>query len=175
MDGPARITDVAQAAGVSATTVSNVLNRPHKVAAGTREKVQKVIQNLEYVPNPNAAALPKRRQKQDLPEVTSQTQADPSRLQTLLEAPSSPPDTEATGSTKEPCLDWESLKGGEMVEILFRNGITVTGLVDIVMPDHSLIWLWMDNGQGRTMVRREDAARIKRIGRWTKPSLAMGV
>ncbi|MGC0239488.1 LacI family DNA-binding transcriptional regulator [Arthrobacter sp. SD76] len=91
MDGPARITDVAQAAGVSATTVSNVLNRPHKVAAGTREIVQKVIQNLEYVPNPNAAALPKRRQKQDLPEVTSETEANPSRLQTLLEAPSSSP------------------------------------------------------------------------------------
>ncbi|HEX8498750.1 MAG TPA: LacI family DNA-binding transcriptional regulator, partial [Actinomycetales bacterium] len=33
------MTDVAQAAGVSLGTVSNVLNHPHKVSAATSERV----------------------------------------------------------------------------------------------------------------------------------------
>ncbi|MEV7934914.1 LacI family DNA-binding transcriptional regulator [Kitasatospora sp. NPDC088264] len=45
----AKLTDVARAAGVSAGTVSNVLNRPAAVAEGTRVKVEKAMADLGYI------------------------------------------------------------------------------------------------------------------------------
>lgn len=45
----AKLVDVARAAGVSAGTVSNVLNRPDTVPVGTREKVTAAIAELGYV------------------------------------------------------------------------------------------------------------------------------
>ena len=47
----ATIKDVAQLAGVSAGTVSNVLNRPSYVNADTREKVLAAIRELDFVPH----------------------------------------------------------------------------------------------------------------------------
>ncbi|MFF0227042.1 LacI family DNA-binding transcriptional regulator [Streptomyces sp. NPDC004629] len=49
---PARIQDVAAAAGVSVSTVSNVLNRPERVNARTADRVRSVIADLDYVPHP---------------------------------------------------------------------------------------------------------------------------
>ncbi|MFB7756285.1 LacI family DNA-binding transcriptional regulator, partial [Streptomyces sp. NPDC056121] len=43
------IKDVAQQAGVSVGTVSNVLNQPDRVSAHTRRNVQEVITRLGYV------------------------------------------------------------------------------------------------------------------------------
>lgn len=57
MRRPARIQDVAAAAGVSVTTVSNVLNRPERVNARTVERVRSVIADLDYVPHPGAVGL----------------------------------------------------------------------------------------------------------------------
>ncbi|GGY38316.1 LacI family DNA-binding transcriptional regulator [Streptomyces djakartensis] len=54
---PARIQDVAAAAGVSVSTVSNVLNRPERVNAQTAERVRTAIAALDYVPHPGAAGL----------------------------------------------------------------------------------------------------------------------
>lgn len=51
------IADVAAAAGVALGTVSNVLNHPHKVAAGTRERVQQAIEELGFVRNASAREL----------------------------------------------------------------------------------------------------------------------
>lgn len=53
----ASVTDVAQTAGVSVGTVSNVLNRPERVAQRTRERVQQVIDELHFVPNASARRL----------------------------------------------------------------------------------------------------------------------
>ncbi|MBP2325948.1 LacI family transcriptional regulator [Kibdelosporangium banguiense] len=53
----ASIKDVAKLAGVSVGTVSNVLNRPGKVAAGTRELVFAAIAELGFVRNSPAAQL----------------------------------------------------------------------------------------------------------------------
>ncbi|MFB8386720.1 LacI family DNA-binding transcriptional regulator [Microbacterium sp. NPDC055910] len=47
----ATIRDVARLAGVSAGTVSNVLNRPSYVRAETREKVIRAIDELDFVPD----------------------------------------------------------------------------------------------------------------------------
>ncbi|MGB0388839.1 MAG: LacI family DNA-binding transcriptional regulator [Ardenticatenaceae bacterium] len=53
----ATIRDVARAAGVSTATVSRVLNRPHQVREKTRERVQRVIDQLNYRPDPTARRL----------------------------------------------------------------------------------------------------------------------
>ncbi len=51
------INDVARTAGVSKKTVSRVLNRSTMLRQDTRERVQAVIAELGYVPNPQARAL----------------------------------------------------------------------------------------------------------------------
>lgn len=51
------IEDVARRAGVSRSTVSLVINHSPKVKAETRELVEKVISEINYVPNSNARGL----------------------------------------------------------------------------------------------------------------------
>lgn len=51
------ISDVARLAGVSVGTVSNVLNRPNRVSATTRERVEKAIAELRFVPSGPARQL----------------------------------------------------------------------------------------------------------------------
>ncbi|OAN39179.1 LacI family DNA-binding transcriptional regulator [Microbacterium sp. H83] len=51
------VKDVAAAAGVSVGTVSNVLNQPERVSAGTVERVQRAIRELGFVRNDAARQL----------------------------------------------------------------------------------------------------------------------
>ncbi|WP_328998762.1 LacI family transcriptional regulator [Kribbella sp. NBC_00709] len=51
------VADVAKLAGVSAMTVSNVLNAPHRVSAPTVRTVRAAIDELGYIPNHAARAL----------------------------------------------------------------------------------------------------------------------
>lgn len=53
--------DVAKLAGVSVKTVSNVVNGYEHVTVGTRDRVLKAIEELNYRPNPAARALRKSR------------------------------------------------------------------------------------------------------------------
>ncbi len=53
----ATLADVAAAAQVSRQTVSNVLNAPHRVRTGTRQRVEEAIAALGYQPNRAAQAL----------------------------------------------------------------------------------------------------------------------
>lgn len=55
--GKPTINDVARIAGVSKKTVSRVINRSTLLNQATREKVEAVIAELGYVPNPQARAL----------------------------------------------------------------------------------------------------------------------
>ena len=55
------INDVARLSGVSKKTVSRVINKSPLLNAATREKVEAVIADLGYVPNPQARALALRR------------------------------------------------------------------------------------------------------------------
>lgn len=54
---PASIRDVAQRAGVSVGTVSNVLNRPSEVSPDSAERVNRAIEDLGYVRNDAARKL----------------------------------------------------------------------------------------------------------------------
>jgi LacI family transcriptional regulator len=58
-DGGAKptINDIARLAGVSKKTVSRVINRSPLLTQETRERVEAVIAELGYVPNPQARAL----------------------------------------------------------------------------------------------------------------------
>lgn len=53
----ANIREVAQEAGVSIGTVSNVFNRPHLVAEPTRRRVEDAVERLGYVLNASARSL----------------------------------------------------------------------------------------------------------------------
>ena len=53
----ATIEDVAREAGVSISTVSRVINNPEKTKPLTRQKVQAVIESLNYRPNPSAQSF----------------------------------------------------------------------------------------------------------------------
>ncbi|HEY7489381.1 MAG TPA: substrate-binding domain-containing protein [Streptosporangiaceae bacterium] len=55
--GTVGIKQVAQQAGVSPGTVSNVLNRPERVAATTRARVEQAIRDLGFVRNGSASTL----------------------------------------------------------------------------------------------------------------------
>ena len=52
-----RIEDVAEAAGVSMKTVSRVLNHEPNVREGTRERVMKAVEDLNYTPHFSARSL----------------------------------------------------------------------------------------------------------------------
>jgi LacI family transcriptional regulator len=53
----ATINDVALAAGVAASTVSRALSVPGRVNPSTRERIERVAEKLNYVPNSRARAL----------------------------------------------------------------------------------------------------------------------
>ncbi|MDD2485878.1 MAG: LacI family DNA-binding transcriptional regulator [bacterium] len=57
----ASIYDIAKMAGVSAATVSRVINNERYVSPATREKVQKVLRQTGFIPNANASSLTKKR------------------------------------------------------------------------------------------------------------------
>ncbi|MEE1621796.1 LacI family DNA-binding transcriptional regulator [Zafaria sp. Z1313] len=54
----ATIYDIAEAAGVNASTVSRALAKPGRVKAETAERVREAARRLDYRPNPMARALP---------------------------------------------------------------------------------------------------------------------
>ncbi len=56
-ESPSKLSDVARLAGVSLSTVSNVLNHPTRVEASTRTRVEAAISELGFTPNRNARAL----------------------------------------------------------------------------------------------------------------------
>lgn len=55
------ISDVARLSGVSKRTISRVINNSPKVGEKTRERIQKIINELNYSPNPQARGLAARR------------------------------------------------------------------------------------------------------------------
>ena len=52
-----RLAEVAKLAGVSRMTVTRALNAPHKVAAATRERVERVVRSVGYTPDLTARGL----------------------------------------------------------------------------------------------------------------------
>ena len=59
------IKDIASAAGVSTQTISRVLNNKPDVAPETRQKIQKIIADLEFSPSEAARSLVHQRSKRN--------------------------------------------------------------------------------------------------------------
>lgn len=55
--GRPTIADVARLAGVGAITVSRALREPERVSESLRHQIQRAVEELDYVPDPNARAL----------------------------------------------------------------------------------------------------------------------
>ncbi|WP_353611779.1 helix-turn-helix domain-containing protein [Arthrobacter sp. OY3WO11] len=140
---------VAQAAGVSIATVSNVINHPHLVATRTRERVQNIVQEMDFRPDPHARALrgyesTNAKQSSTRPDNVPESDEVPQR-QTVSSAatPSSVP--------SRPRLNPEDLVPGQHLNL--QVGLEkVRGTIDAVMPDKSCFWIWTNNGMGRRMI-----------------------
>lgn len=68
------IFDVAKKAGVSISTVSRVINNYPYVKDSTRKRVQKLLDEMDYVPNYNASSLVRKKTKTIavmLPDITN--------------------------------------------------------------------------------------------------------
>lgn len=150
----ARMRDVAEAAGVSTATVSNVLNHPHLVALRTRERVQSVIRELDFQPDPHAKAL--RRLMSSTAEPGPRRGKDFIPSQKDMDTPvDAVADTCSTPANSG--LDHEILTPGNHLSL--RVGPEVlSGIVDAVMPDKSCFWIWADGGMGRRMIDSSEAA-----------------
>ncbi|WP_051387325.1 LacI family DNA-binding transcriptional regulator [Peribacillus psychrosaccharolyticus] len=58
------ISDVAEKAGVSKSTVSQYINQRYRyMSADTKEKIQEVIKELDFRPNDNARNLKVKKQR----------------------------------------------------------------------------------------------------------------
>lgn len=57
------IYDIAKQANVSAMTVSRVINNSGRISAKTREKIKRIMQEMNYVPNSTARSLVKQETK----------------------------------------------------------------------------------------------------------------
>jgi hypothetical protein len=149
-----KMRDVAAAAGVSVATVSNVLNKPHLVAAKTKARVEQAIHELGFQPDQHARELRSRRRTDAKDPQKSLNQYKTNCQQR------SPAEDKAT-----PSPDQKTYCGG--VRTKQGDHLTVqvgpellSGTVDAVMPDNSYFWIWADNGMGRRLVEAADAVPV---------------
>ncbi|WP_327077633.1 LacI family DNA-binding transcriptional regulator [Pseudarthrobacter siccitolerans] len=169
--------DVAEAAGVSTATVSNVLNRPQFVAPRTRVRVLDAIEALGYERNEHAAllrlgrsagsgALQEREevglpiQDGDVRYASSSISNRPQRRgprQQRREAQRSA-QLRPTGPEMEVS---ELPKPGHRIRIRYE-GKFVGGTVEIGMPDGSAFWVWCD-GIGRKLVAVPDTSSDRNL------------
>lgn len=56
-----------------------------------------------------------------------------------------------------------TLVPGERLEFQIPGNITGTGTVDAVMPDGSVVWLWLDHGLGRIMILAGECYFLRRF------------
>ncbi|WP_285725839.1 hypothetical protein [Psychromicrobium xiongbiense] len=54
------------------------------------------------------------------------------------------------------------LRAGDRIRLEYPNGASNHGRVDTHTADHSVLWVHLDDGQGRSMVLAEDAVQIVR-------------
>lgn len=187
------VLDVAEAAGVSRQTVSNVLNSPALVRPATREKVEAAIQSLGYRPHASARRL--RTQKSStigirLDPVTTDgisgsildrflhaltEQADRMGLRVLLFTAAGPEDEIAQfrrlsdGADVDAFVLTSTFHGDPRTEWLIENGRPFVtfgrpwGIDDMSDPEH--LWVDVDGAQGLLEATRHLLGRgARRVG-----------
>jgi hypothetical protein len=171
MSNSCRMVDVAAAAAVSVSTVSNVINAPHLVKPETLTKVRAVIDWLGYERNEQAFLLRHGTHKSHMSgqsgtsTKTSLTPNDSGR-----EAPGTSEDPPAPASGNDPKIEppqWSHAPPGSHIR-LTGPGSAITGaVIDEYMPDGSCFWVWLDHGQGRKLIHQADDVRVLFTGQET--------
>lgn len=187
------VLDVAEAAGVSRQTVSNVLNSPAMVRPATREKVEAAIHDLGYRPHASARRL--RTQKSStigirLDPITTDgisgsildrflhaltEQADRKGLRVLLFTATGPDDEIAQfrrlsdGADVDAFVLTSTFHGDPRTEWLIENGRSFVtfgrpwGIDDMADPEH--LWVDVDGARGlRDATRHLLETGARRIG-----------
>ncbi|WP_426225758.1 LacI family DNA-binding transcriptional regulator [Pseudarthrobacter sp. DSP2-3-2b1] len=149
MGNPASIQDVAIAAGVSISTVSNVLNRPAAVAAHTRERVLGAIGELRFVRNEQAASLRlgKPAARRRTPDSHSSRPSAP-LPDSVVSTPGPPIDDQEPA----PRCIWQRIDPGQHVQVSLGGRYVGCGLADGSLTDGSAMWVRFDDGRGRILL-----------------------
>jgi hypothetical protein len=61
----------------------------------------------------------------------------------------------------EPDRNWSQLRRGDRVSVRLAPGFETGGLVDAVTADHSVVWVNLDGGRGRTLLHCSDDVEIR--------------
>jgi hypothetical protein len=60
----------------------------------------------------------------------------------------------------EPDSRWKNLRSGDRVSVRTRPGYETGGLIDAVTDDHTVVWVDLDGGRGRTLLHVSDGVEI---------------
>jgi hypothetical protein len=147
-----RMSDVAAAADVSVSTVSNVLNSPQKVKTETRARIQAAIDRLGYVRNEQAYE-PRRRARTRVRKRSGiwepRTMADKDRGESCDVTPGRIRVLDSSAPMQ--------LLEGSHVGLLSRGRVFARGWLETVTADGSTVWVWLEGGGGRRMIHAGDA------------------
>ncbi|WP_159829683.1 LacI family DNA-binding transcriptional regulator [Arthrobacter sp. 9AX] len=164
MSDPCRMVDVAAAAAVSVSTVSNAINAPHLVKPETLARVRDVITELGYERNEQAFLLRRG---------TYKMQGSGQRLAaTKTSSPAIPPSPQARCTSDAPSApangddqkvvppQWSDVPPGSHIRLVGPGSSSTGAIIDEYMPDGSCFWVWLDHGQGRKLIHRADDVTI---------------
>ncbi len=73
-----------------------------------------------------------------------------------------PPWTPPSSPPPNSIHDWSGYVRGEHVTLHHPAGIQLRGVLDMRTDDASVVWIHLNNGEGRRMVHREDGYRLLR-------------
>lgn len=60
----------------------------------------------------------------------------------------------------EPDAHWSALRAGDRVTVRFTPGFETGGVITAVTPDHTVVWVDLDGGRGRTLLHCGDGVEI---------------
>jgi len=60
----------------------------------------------------------------------------------------------------EPDAHWSALRAGDRVTVRLTPGFETGGLITAVTPDHTVVWVDLDGGRGRTLLHCGDGVEI---------------
>ena len=61
----------------------------------------------------------------------------------------------------EPDGHWRQLRRGDRVSVRLSPGFETGGFVDAVTADHSVVWVDLDGGRGRTLLHCSDGVEVR--------------
>lgn len=59
-----------------------------------------------------------------------------------------------------PCTDWGVLEEGQFVMVQRSGEPILPGQVDVICPDASVFWIWLDRGRGRIAIYADEGTIV---------------